>query len=491
MNATDVVVTDDLPAEVTYQSDTDSCTGVAVNATGTLTCPLGSIAAGESTSFQVKVRVNENPGTTVITNTASVTGGPGESDPSNNTASVTHFVTGANLSLIKGDSPDPVVAGESLVYTLTVDNAGPQTADGTVVTDTLPPGVTFVSASTSTGTATHSGGVVTWNLGNVDPGDPARTLTVTVTVDPQTTGALVNSASVASDTADPDASNNLATSTTTVTAVAALTLTKADSPDPVVAGSTLAYTLTLGNSGPSTARDVVLSDDLPDGVSFVSAVGGTGSTACAEVVPGTVTCEVGDLDPGSSVQRIITVKVSASLPAGQLTNTATATSPTDPDGVDASATTDVETSADLWMEKEGTASAGNPSGALVYLLTVHNEAGSAPDSTPTSGSGGPSDAQDVVVVDTLPLTPKKLNVQFLSPGCTYSKAAHTVTCTAETVPAGSSVAFEIQVQVKGSNGSLTNVATVSSATPDPSQGNNTDSVNNVVQGGSGKPPRPR
>jgi hypothetical protein len=200
---------------------------------------------------------------------------------------------------------------------------------------------------------------------------------------------------------------------------------------------------------------------------------------------------VGDLDPGQSVQRIITVKVVASLPAGQLSNTATASSPTDANGVEATATTTVVTSADLWMEKTGTVPAGNPSGALVYMLTVHNKSGSAPDSTPTSGAGGPSDAQNVVVVDTLPLTAKKLTVQFLSPGCTYNKATHKVTCTAATIPAGSSVTFQIQVQVSGSNGTLTNVASVSSATADPAPGNNTDSVNNVVQGGSGKPPRPR
>lgn len=491
VGATDVVVTDPLPAQVTYQSNTDSCTGVPVNATGTLTCTLGNIAPGDSRSFQIKVRINENPGTTTITNTATVTGGPGETDPSDNSASVTHFVTGANLSLTKSDSPDPVVAGENLVYTLGVDNAGPETADAAVVTDTLPSGVTFVSASATVGTATHSNGVVTWNLGNVDPDDPPRTLTVTVQVDPQTTGSLTNSATVSSATSDPDTGNNLAGSTTEVTAVADLTLTKTDTPDPVIAGSSLSYTLTLGNAGPSTARDVVLTDPLPAGVSFVSAVGGTGATACAEVTPGVVSCAIGDLDPGESVQRIITVKVDASLPPGSLSNTATASSPTDADGAEATATTGVVTSADLWMEKTGSAVAGNPSGALVYRLIVHNEAGSAPDSTPTSGSGGPSDAQSVVVVDALPLTPKKLTVQFLSPGCTYSRPSHTVTCTAATVPAGTAVTFEVQVQINGSNGSVTNTATVSSATTDPTAGNNTDSVNNVVQGGTGKGPKPR
>jgi uncharacterized repeat protein (TIGR01451 family) len=366
VGAMDVVVTDPLPADVTYVSDTGSCTGAGTGATGTLTCALGNIAAGDSTSFEITVRINDNPGTAAITNTATVTSGSTESDASDNTASVTHLATGANLSLTASDAPDPVIAGENL-----------------------------------------------------------------------------------------------------------------------------SYTLTLGNAGPSTARDVVLTDPLPAGASFVDAVGGAGTTACAEVTSGVVSCSVGDLDPGQTVQRIITVKVSASLPAGNLTNTASASSPTDADGAEATAVTTVANSADLWIEKQGTPPAGNPSGPIVYRLTVHNKAGSAADSTPTSGAGGPSDAQSVLVVDTLPLTWKKLRVKYLSPGCVYNREAHTVTCAADTIPAGSSVTFEIHVQVNGSNGSLTNTAQVSSATADPSIGNNTDSVDNIVQGGSVKGPRPR
>ena len=95
-----------------------------------------------------------------------------------------------------------------------------------------------------------------------------------------------------------------------------------------------------------------------------------------------------------------------------------------------------------------------------------------------------------MVSDPLPLTNKKLTVQFLSPSCTYNQPAHVVTCTAAVVPFGTSVTFEIQVQVQGSNGTLTNRATVTSATTDPNTANNSDTVNNVVKGGTGKPGKP-
>jgi uncharacterized repeat protein (TIGR01451 family) len=619
--AANVVVTDVLPAAVNYLANTDACTGVAVGATGTLTCQLGTLAAGASTSFEIKVSIDPAlGGATSITNTASVTSAANESDPADNAVSLTHlvneladvrvtkfckpdtepapagtsgvcsiFVTndgpsaarlvnlvdthvsngaftigtpsngacvvaGGTVSCPLGTilpgtrvqvdvpvssddnvdvndvaratsgtppsgTPDPndgnneasaglsfdasadlsitktgpasAVAGTQFAYTLTVDNGGPSTAEDVIVSDELPAGVVFVSAVPSVGTFTAVAGTVTWSLGNVAPADPPRTLTITVAVDPGTTAQLVNNAAVSSGTADPNTANNLATWTVAVTATAGLTLTKTDSPDPVTAGNDLTYTLTVGNGGPSTAQDVVVTDTLPAGTILVSADDGTGSTACAEVQPGIVSCEVGDLDPGETKTLFITVHVASSVADGTvLVNNAHASSPTDADGADASASTTVIARADLWMEKTGTAPAGNPAGALIYRLTVHNHPGSAPDDTPTSGAGGPSDALGVAVTDNLPLTNKKMTVQFLTPGCTYDKPLHKVTCTAAVVPFGTSVVFEFQVQIQGSVGTITNTASVTATTTDPVAGNNSDTVNNVVQGGTGKGKRP-
>jgi len=614
--AQNVVVTDVLPAEVEYLADTDTCTE---GPTGTLTCQLGTIAAGASRTFEIKVAIDPDlGGPTSITNTATVTSSANESDPADNTIALTHLVNDLadvrvtklckpdtepapagtsgvcsmfvsndgpsaaqdvqlvdvhvsdgsftigpvitsqgscgfpfadtlecgldtiqpgdtvqvdvtvdsdenvdvdDIARVTSDTPDPAtanneataglsfdasadlsiaksgpvtaVAGTQFVYTLTVDSLGPSIAEDVVVSDELPADVDFVSAVASVGTFTAVAGTITWNLGNVAPGDPPRTLSITVFVHPDTTSPLVNNAAVTSTTSDPDTANNLATWTVALTAEAGLTLTKTDSPDPVIAGNDLTYTLTVGNGGPSTAVDVVVTDTLPAGTTLVSAVGGTGSTVCAEVQQGVVSCEVGDLDPGGSETIFITVTVDPSVPDGtHLINNAEATSPTDPDGAQASADTTVIARADLWMEKTGTAPAGNPSGALIYRLTVHNHPGSAPDDTPTSGDGGPSDAINVVVSDPLPLTPKKLKVQFLTPGCSYSEASHTVTCLAALVPFGTSVVFEIQVQIQGSNGTISNTATVASGTLDPDTSNNSDTVNNVVQGGTGKGKKP-
>jgi uncharacterized repeat protein (TIGR01451 family) len=319
-------------------------------------------------------------------------------------------------------------------------------------------------------------------------------MTIQAHVLPDFLGPLHNDTVVSSATFDPDTANNLDTTVATVTASADLSITKTDSPDPVLAGNSITYTLTVTNAGPSTAQNVSVTDTIPAGTAFVDGVDGNGATVCALVLPDSVICDLGTMGPGEVQTVYITVEVDPSLPDGTiLSNTATVTSSTpDPNLANntAGATTTVNTAADLWLEKTGEQTAGNPAGAITYRITVHNEPGSAPDDTPTSGTGGPSDALNVVVTDPLPLTNKKVIVQFLSPSCTYDSDSHTVTCAVPVVPAGTAVTFEIQVDVKGSNGTLTNTASVTSSTADPTASNNSDTVNVVVQGSTGKGKKP-
>ena len=87
------------------------------------------------------------------------------------------FSSDANLGVTKTDSPDPVTAGNNLTYTIQVTNAGPDTANGIVVTDVLDPNTSYVSSSIPcTGTTT-----LTCNAGNlVNGGSTSFTITVNV-----------------------------------------------------------------------------------------------------------------------------------------------------------------------------------------------------------------------------------------------------------------------------------------------------------------------
>lgn len=134
--------------------------------------------------------------------------------------SITVF-TPADLSITKSASPDPVVAGNALTYTLTVTNNGPGDATGVIVTDTLPPEVSLVSATPSQGSCA---GVVC-DLGNLNNGASAA-ITIVSTVDPSTpAGTITNSASVTANEPDPNTADNTASTATSVETVEAKALT--------------------------------------------------------------------------------------------------------------------------------------------------------------------------------------------------------------------------------------------------------------------------
>lgn len=468
---------------------------------GTVTCQLGDLepfspTASGRASVAIQVSALEDVD---INDVATVTSPTPDPDMTNNQATETISVMAvADLSVVKA-GPGSATAGDDITYTLTLTNGGPSTATAVVLEDVLSSGVTILSLS-ATGGATCNAGVpgdallpTTCSFGNLASG-ASRTMTINVHILPDFVGALHNDARVTSATFDNDASDNFDTIVTDVAASADLSITKSDSPDPVLAGNPLTYTLVVKNDGPSTANDVSITDGLPAGTTYVEGVDGNGATICALVQPDEVVCDLGSIAPGASETVYITVTVDPSLPdTASLSNTATVSSST-PDPIMANNTdtesTNVDTAADIWLDKTASQRSGNPAPVIVYTLIVHNDNGCEGDAqstpTPNCGAGGPSDARDIVVTDTLPLTPKKIVVQYVSPQCVYTKATHKVVCTAANLPAGASVQFVIEAQANGSVGTILNSAVVTSSTPDPVTGNNRNDASIVVKGGTGK-----
>jgi uncharacterized repeat protein (TIGR01451 family) len=154
----------------------------------------------------------------IYTLTYTATDGTNASTPVIRTVTV---VPVADVSVTAVANLNPVPTGSSLTYTMTVQNAGPQPAQGVLLTDPLPAGINFVNAIHTVGTVSIPKGntsLVTWSVGTLAQGQKA-TLTVTVKVNARAGTAITNTATVRSSSPrDPTPDNNSASVMTTVTA---------------------------------------------------------------------------------------------------------------------------------------------------------------------------------------------------------------------------------------------------------------------------------
>ncbi len=230
----------------------------------------------------------------------------------------------ADVALADVGSPNPVVAGTSLTYTLTVTNNGPSDATGVTVADPLPSSVTFVSASASQGTCTPPSlspmGNLICNLGSVTNGASA---TVTIVVTPAAPGTLTSTASVLLDQSDPNPANNTATVTITVTQPADLAVTQTASASTINTGSNLTYTISVTNNGPGGATGVTVKDPLDSTVKFVSSNASQGTCSNPAVgSSGTVSCNLGAM--ANSATAAVTIVVTPTV-TGTLNNAASVT----------------------------------------------------------------------------------------------------------------------------------------------------------------------
>ena len=127
-----------------------------------------------------------------------------------------------DLSITKADSVDPASKGGPLTYTIVVSNAGLDPATNVVVTDNLPGGVTFGSATPSQGGCVGTSTLMC-NLGTVNNGATA-TVVISVTA-PSEGGSISNIASVSASGTDSDLSNNSTVEATNVPSLSQWALT--------------------------------------------------------------------------------------------------------------------------------------------------------------------------------------------------------------------------------------------------------------------------
>lgn len=136
------------------------------------------------------------------------------------TVSQATFLATADLAVTKTSTPNPVLPGMELRYTITVSNHGPDTAAEVFLSDGLPPQVTFVAVDTTQGQCGYDatfGPIVSCDLGALAPGATVW-IDIVVLVAPEASGILTNGVSLSAPVNDPDFTNDFAETQTVIQA---------------------------------------------------------------------------------------------------------------------------------------------------------------------------------------------------------------------------------------------------------------------------------
>ncbi|MGV3025064.1 hypothetical protein ACED96_04985 [Clostridium thermobutyricum] len=400
-------------------------------------------------------------GLTSVISTFNISSPVTDPNPLNNTVVSTVAITlTADLALTMTDSPDPVHPGEILIYTINIKNNGPSDSVGVILTDTLPLTVTLPSYSLDNG--------VTWNtwlgtlpLGTITNGS-TKTVLIRGTVAATATGTISNTASVASTTLDPNLSNNSATTTTTVSPLADLSIVKTANPSPVHAGAQLIYTLVITNTGPSTATNIIVTDNVPACFSTPEYSTNAGLTWN----PWTSSVNIGSLASGLSSTVLLRGTVCTNG-TSSITNTATVSSDTDDPNLSnntSTTTTNITPVSDLAITKQTNPEPVAVGSQLTYTLVITNN--------------GPSTANGIVLTDNIPNT--VTNPQYsLDNGTTWTNWTGTLNLN----PLNNGASEKVLIRGTVSNtaiGIITNTASVTSNSFDPNLSNNSATVISTI-----------
>jgi uncharacterized repeat protein (TIGR01451 family) len=378
---------------------------------------------------------------------------------------------------VSKSGPATATVGSNVPFIVTITNNGPDPAATVQLTDPLPPGMTFFSGVQNNGPSFScsyppdgTNGTITCSIASLSTGTSATfTFIANITAPAPSGTQFVNTATGSSATPDPNSGNSFGTQTVTVTQTADLYVTK-DGPTTAPAGSDVTFTITAGNNGPDS-DSVSLTDTLPAGMTFVSITqtGGAASLPCPTQPPpgsgGTINC-MGTFASGQTATLSLVVNIPADTAEGTtFTNQASVSGNAydpDPDNNSQSAAVMVPIpEADMGVQKVGP-SAAAPDSDVTYSITVYNN--------------GPDAAVNATLTDTLPGTMTFVSIiQNSGPpfGCGFS--APTVTCTAASMPAGTTVFFTLTGHIPpgtASGTTYTNTAQISSDLSDPNPNNN-------------------
>ncbi len=383
-------VTDTLPAAVLsalWTCSASAGSSCALTGTGSINTPVTLLSGGTAT-FTVVATLQPSASGSLI-NAASISAPAGFVDAvsTNNTSTDTDSIGSlSDLAVTKSHLPAVIVPGLPVDWTISVNNLGPSVTPIATISDSLPAGFEVTSVSSSSWSCTNTTTSVSCSATDLAVG--TSTIVVRTTSDPAISGSITNSAVLTSVT-DPISLNNTGSVTSVLVPNGDVRISKSHAPTVLPAGTTATWTVDVTNVGPSSARNVVMTDPFAPGVTVTNVTSSDPGWSCSTDVSQVVTCSNALVGPGQSTTFEITGDISPGLPAGSLTNTASVTTSTIQDTTNDLAT-DVATvvaEADLATTKSriGTLVSGS---AITYRVVAVNN--------------GPADVEGATVIDIIP-----------------------------------------------------------------------------------------
>lgn len=461
------VVSDPIPPGFDAFDWTCASSGGAVcpNATGTgpISETIVVFPAGSELVYTITATATDNPPASVI-NTAEAApplGGICENSaepPCRATASI----PAAPVVAIGKTTPDMTAPPNGTVtFTVTVSNSGTVPADGTLIEDAIPTGLTAFAwtcqgslgavCPAASGSGPINATVATFPVGG------AIVHTITATVSGAPPAVIANSAQATPPTGGQcsDGSAPPCFATATVPPVPVVDVSKSAGSAPVAAGGTATFVVVVSNAGAVAANGVVVSDPIPAGMTTpfswtCATTSGTG--ACGAASGSGALDTTADLPvSGDAVTYTITGAVAANPPA-VITNTATITPPGD--GL-CNGSCSVETSVDpmtpvVSIQKTTDALSATPGDSLSYTIVASNTGTVAADGTTVS--------------DPVPAgiaTFEWVCSAFGGASCPGASGSGAINAVIATFPAGSSVIFDVTATVgSDAGGDIVNTATI-------------------------------